>query len=413
MNTELYIARRISNHNKKSKLSQSIIKINIAGIALGVAVMIISISVVTGFKKQITDKVIGFAAHIQITNFDANNSYETEPISTSQTFLPELEVMPGITHVNCFANKYGVLKKGAEFQGLVFKGVGSDFNPDFINSNLVKGFFPVYSDTARSNLIVISEWVANKLLLDTGDLTGAFFIQDPPRARRFKIAGIYSTTLEEFDKLFTYCDIKHLQKLNNWTDNQVSGFEIYTDNYKLIDDYYSKVYRIAGMTFLPDGSKLRINSIKQKYPHIFDWLNLQDMNVWVILCLMLLIAGFNLISGLLILILDRTHMIGLLKAMGTNSRSLKKIFIYQSSFLAIKGLLIGNIIGIGLCLLQQQFNIIRLDQSAYFLNSVPINLSVSAILLLNLGTFALTLLMLQLPLRIISNIEPSKSIRFE
>jgi lipoprotein-releasing system permease protein len=413
LNTELFIAKRLFSGREAGKFSRPILSFNVIGIALGVAVMVISVIIVTGFKNEITEKVIGFGSHIQITNFDSNRSYETLPVQKDEQTIHDIKSGSGITEVSVFANKYGILKKELDFQGVVLKGVDKGYNWSFFEKSLVDGHIPQYSDTATSNDILVSEYVASALKLNVGDPIGAFFIQKPPRMRRFNIAGIYKTTLEEFDQTFVMCDIQHVQKLNGWTNDQISGYEITTDNYKMLDYYALQLFNKIGNQFFEEGSKLKISTITEKYPYIFDWLNLQDINVWVILIIMITVACFNIIAGLLILVLDRTQMIGILKALGTTNRSIKKVFIYQSLLLAFKGIVIGNLIGLGICFVQWKFNLLKLDQSAYFLDAVPVNFNIPLLFLLNIGIFLIIFLILLLPSIIISKIDPAKSIRFE
>jgi lipoprotein-releasing system permease protein len=277
---------------------------------------------------------------------------------------------------------------------------------------MVEGSVFQVNDSATINSIIISKHIARILNLNVGDKILAYFIQEPPRMRAFTISGIYETSLAEFDEKFALVDIKHIQKLNNWTDNQISGFEVLINDFNNIDKLTQDVRDIVGFNFNLDGTKLRVMSIKEKYPQMFDWLNLTDMNVWVILILMISVAGFNMVSGLLILTLERTNMIGILKAMGTKNWSIRKIFLYQSGFLISKGLFWGNIIGIAICFLQAKFQIIKLDPTSYYLDAVPINLKLWHILALNSGTLAITVIMLVIPSYIISRLSPEKTIRF-
>ena len=413
LNTELFIAKRIfSDKSVKKGISQPIVSIAIVGIALGLAVMILSVAIVTAFKAEISNKVIGFGSHIQIVNYDTNISFETEPINKQQDFFNDVENLIGIKTVQEFGMKAGIIKTKTDIQGIVLKGVGSNYDWSFFNQNLIEGETLQVNDSVTSNNILISKHTAQILNLNVGDKIAAYFIQDPPRMRAFKVSGIYETSLGEFDERFALVDIKHIQKLNNWSNNQISGFEITIDDFKDIDRLTQDVRDIVGFHFNPDGTKLKVLSIKEKYPQMFDWLNLTDMNVWIILILMISVAGFNMVSGLLILILERTNMIGILKAMGTRNWSIRKIFLYQSSFLISKGLLWGNIIGIVICFLQAKFQIVKLDPTSYYLDAVPINLKLWHLLALNSGTLAVTVVMLIIPSYIISKLSPEKTIRF-
>ncbi len=412
MNIEYFIAKRLSvGKEAKRYVSRSIVRFASVSIALGLAVMIITVSVVTGFKNKITYKIFGFGSHIQIVNFDSNSSYETVPITPNPAILKEIASLPDVKHVQQFATKPGIIKTRNEIQGVVLKGIDKDFDWSFFKENLISGEIISISDTVSNN-ILISKFIASLLKLKTGDEIAMFFVQDPPRMRRFKISGIYETGMEEFDKLFVYADIKHIQKLNNWNKNEITGYEIALTGYKKIDKVHHEVTNIVGLKLNPDGSGLKVTDIKERYTQIFDWLNLQNMNVWIILALMLLVAGFNMVSGLIILILERTNMIGLLKSLGASNSLVSNIFLYQSGFLIIKGLIWGNVIGVSICLLQYHFNFIPLDQSSYFLNSVPINLNIFYLLLLNIGTAILTLAMLVVPSMIISRVTPESTLRF-
>jgi lipoprotein-releasing system permease protein len=413
LNTELFIAKRLfSDKGAKKGISQSIVTIAVIGIALGLAVMILSVAIVTGFKSEISNKVIGFGSHIQILNYDTNVSFETEPINKQQAFYSDIDNLAGIKKIQEFAIKAGIIKTDTDIQAIVLKGIGSDFNWSFFNQNMVEGETFVVNDSVKTNSIIISKHIATLLKLKTGDKIVAYFIQEPARMRSFTITGIYETSLKEFDEKFALIDIKHIQKLNSWTTDQISGFEVLIENFSQIDKMTEDVRDIVGFHFNPDGTKLKVLSIKQKYPQMFDWLNLTDMNVWIILILMISVSGFNMVSGLLILILERTNMIGILKAMGTKNWSIRKIFLYQSGLLISKGLLWGNIIGLLICGIQAKFQVFKLDASSYYLDAVPINLKLWHILALNSGTLAITIIMLVVPSYIISRLSPEKTIRF-
>lgn len=415
MNTELFIARRLLTEKKEKKgISQPIVTIAVIGISLGLAVMILAVAIASGFKKEISNKLIGFGSHIQIINYDTNISYETVPINKDQFFFEDIKKIKGVKQIQQFGMKAGIIKtKSEDIHGVVLKGVGSDFDWSFFERNMVAGKTFRVTDTSKTDQIIISEHIANLLKLKPGDKIAAYFIQDPPRMRVFSISGIYNTSLAEFDEKFILVDLGHIQRLNNWGGNQISGYEVIIDEFSQIDYITREIRDIVGFQFDPNGAKLKVQSIKEKYPQMFDWLNLTDMNVWIILILMTAVAGFNMVSGLLILILERTNMIGILKAMGTKNWSIRKIFLYQSAFLISKGLLWGNIIGVAICFIQLKFQLFSLDPSSYYLEAVPINLELWHILGLNLGTLAITVLMLVVPSYIISKLSPEKTIRFE
>lgn len=392
--------------------SRSILGIAVAGIAVGLAVMLVSVAIVTGFKNEISRKVIGFGAHISITNYDSNSSYETVPISGEQTWVSSLREMEGVKSVDRYIVKAGIVKTADYLQGVVFKGVDEEYNWSFFEEYLVDGKLLKINDTARTNGVLVSKSIADVLNLKVGDSFAAYFIQNPPRMRKFTVEGIYNTQLEEFDKMYIVADIKHLRKLNDWKDGQVSGFEVKIDDIDQLDEMERKVSKTC-CSYNPDGEILKVTNIRQEYPGIFDWLSLLDMNVWIILGLMVAVTGFNMISGLLVLILERVNMIGILKSMGATNVSVRKVFLYFASYLTIKGLLWGNVIGILLCVLQYYFGIIHLDPASYYVSTVPINLDIVNILLLNAGTLVVIVVMMILPSFIVSKITPADSMRFE
>ncbi len=417
MNTELFISRRLffDKANKKH-LSQRIIRIALAGIALGLTVMIIAVAVVTGFKKEIRRKVIGFSSHIQVINYDSNSSYETQPVSIDQPFLPAVKSIPGVTHIQIFATKPGMIKTEEFIQGIVFKGAGTDYDWSFFSENLVEGTLPAINDSVRTPEILLSQQVANLLKLKLNDLAVFYFINEDeviPRMLQLKISGIYRSGFEEFDNVFIIGDIKQIQRLNNWEANQVSGFEVLVDDFFKIDDIEQEVRDNVILHRDEDSDILRTESITRQYPQIFDWLTILDMNVWIILILMVMVAGFNMVSGLLVLILERTTMIGVLKAMGNPNWNIRKIFIYLSVFLTGRGMLWGNVIGVSIVVIQKVFHVLKLDPASYYVEFVPMNFSLLHLLLLNLGTISVTALILIIPSWFISRISPDKVIRFD
>ena len=313
MNLPLFIAQRmIKGRREGESFSRPINVIAIVGISVGLAVMILAIAILTGFKQQIREKIVGFGSHIQILNYDSNISYETAPISISQDFLPEIRSMEGIRHIEVFATKAGIIKTDEDIQGVVLKGVGPDFDWDYFRSNMVEGQVFTVTDTAEfpGTKVVISKLISDMLKLKTGDSFAMHFIQDPPRMRKFTVSGIYETSLEEFDKIYLFCDIGQIRRLNGWEDDQVSGFEIFIDDFKRLDEMTFRVMDAVGYMISENETNVRVTNIRDRFPQIFDWLNFQDLNVVVIIILMLLVAGFNMISGILILILEKTNMIG-------------------------------------------------------------------------------------------------------
>ena len=413
MNTELFIVRRLIGSRKEGRsFSRSIVGIAMFGIAMSLAVMIVAVAIVTGFKKEISNKVTGFGAHIQILNMDSNLSYETAPVPSGLESVKRIREIEGIKNVQPFAIKAGIIKTGEEIHGAVLKGIDKSFDWTFIEEHLSEGELFHVNDTVRTNNVVLSGSTARLLNLGVGDRFTMYFIQDPPRARTFTISGIYNTSLEQFDMLYIFADIKQVQRLNNWDMGEVSGYEVLIEKMDKLPEMTWLVREQVGIDFLEDGSRLRLETIEQKYAQIFDWLKLQDMNVIVLVILMVVVAGFNMISGLLILILERTNMIGILKALGTNNVSVRKIFMYQSAYLTLVGLFWGNLFGLGICLAQKYLNLMPLDPSSYYLDTVPINLNLLHLLMLNLGTMVITFLFLLIPSMIIARISPEKSIRF-
>ncbi|GAB6394643.1 MAG: ABC transporter permease [Bacteroidales bacterium] len=380
-------------------------RIAVTGIALGLAVMILSVAIIVGFKKEVRNKVIGFGSHIQITNLDSNTSYETAPIAVTDSLLDMLNAYPGIKRVEAFATKPGILKTETDFQGIILKGVDEHYDWTFFRENLKEGeTFTVQPEKISSD-VIISRYLANLLKLKTGDTFLTYFVQEDVRARRFTVAGIYETGFGDYDKLFVLTDIKQIRRLNGWADNEASGLELQVSDYDRLD-------AIAEDLFFADGG-LYARSIKDLNPMIFSWLDILDINVAVILILMLVVAGVTMISGLLVIILERINMIGILKALGQDSGSIRKIFLYVSFFLIGKGMLWGNVIGIAVCVIQSVFHLFKLNPSTYYLNAVPIDLSLQSLLLLNAGTLAASMLMMLAPSHLITKIEPARSIRFE
>ena len=417
MNTELFISNRLFfDKTNQHFLSKKIIRIALFGIALGLAVMIVSVAVITGFKTEIRNKVIGFGSHIQIVNYESKNSYEIPPVSKNQPFVDKLKTMNGIKTVQVFATKPGMIKTDESIQGIVFKGVEPGYNWSFFQKNLIDGTLPQLNDTSRVNEILLSENVSQLLKLKTGDSAVLYFVNEheiTPRMLQLKVCGIYRTSLEEFDNLFIIGDIKQVQRLNDWQSDQISGFEILVSDFNQIDVIEQQV-RYLVLDYSQDKSAiLRTESIMRQYPQIFDWLSILDMNVWVILTLMVMVAGFNMISALLVLILERSTMIGVLKAMGSPNWSIRKVFLYLSVFLTSRGMLWGNAIGIALILIQKIFHLIHLNPASYYVDVVPVNFNILHILLLNAGSIAITTLMLVIPSYLVSKISPDKSMRFD
>ncbi|MDE5423828.1 ABC transporter permease [Ancylomarina sp. DW003] len=413
MNLELFIAKKITYKNKSDRqISRPIISIATLGIALGLAVMILAVAIVTGFKAGITEKLTGFGSHIQISNYDNNNSFETYPIDENLIPIERLSQIDGIKHIQSYATKPGIIKTN-EIEGVVINGIPLNYDWSFFKDKLVEGDTFNMVNSKKSNEALISEKLANLLHLKLGDKFIVYFVQQPIRQRAFKISGIYNSGMDEFDKLFVIADMRHIQKLNNWSANQVSGLEFILNDFTKLEETKDLIRDNITGIFTEDGSTFKVRSIKQKYPQIFNWLEMLDINVWIILGLMILVAGFNMISGLLIIILEKTNMIGILKALGTDNWSVRKIFLYQSSMIIGKGMILGNLIGIGICLIQYHFQLIGLDPVNYYLDTVPINLNIVHLILLNIGTLIATVSMLIVPSYWITRITPNKAIKFD
>jgi lipoprotein-releasing system permease protein len=407
LNFELFTARKIlKGSNEGNRFSAPIIRISILAIALGVAVMIIAMAIVNGFQTEIRNKIVGFGAHTSITSYNTQNQLDPKPIDRNQDFLPKIQNHEAVNNIQVFASKGGIIKTEKDIYGVVLKGVGSDYDWSFFNQNLVAGHKITISDTNRNDSILISEYIANKLYLAVGDEIRMYFIQEPPRVRKFSIAGIYNTGFGEMDELYVIGDIQHIQKLNNWSDNLVTGFEVSVNDFEKLDEVDEFIYHNIGYNFTS-------TSIKTARADIFNWLDLQDINVLVIIILMLLVAGINIISALLIMVIERTNMIGILKTVGANNSSIRRIFLYSATYLIGIGLFWGNLIGISFCVLQQQFQFFKLDEEAYYIDRVPIEINMIEIIALNLGTLIISVAILVIPSLIISKITPAKAIKFD
>jgi lipoprotein-releasing system permease protein len=357
--------------------------------------------------------VIGFGSHIQVTNFDMNNSYETHPIAVSDSLLDEIRRMPDILRVQKFATKPGIIKTDRDFQGIILKGIDESYDCDFFRRNLVEGEALTVTPDSTGNNVMISKTIADKLNLKLGDSFITYFIQEPLRARKYTITGIYRTNFVDYDKLFVFADIKQIRRLSGWDEDMVSGLEILVKDYDRLDKISLQLYVDLQARNDRLGNHFYARSIKQMNPVIFEWLDVLDTNVVVILLLMLVVVGFSMISGLLIIILEKANMIGILKALGENNTGIRKIFLYISAFLIGKGLLWGNVIALTVCLIQKHFGLFKLNPETYYVSEVPIDLSILSVLLINIGTLIVTLLMLIGPSYLVAKISPAKTIRFE
>lgn len=406
MNASTFISKRIFSLSKEN-LSSTVMRIAVTSVALGIAIMLISIAVVVGFKNQIKDKVIGFVAPIHVQALNQNESIEETPFLFNDVLKHCLK-MPFITEMHKTANKAGIIKTDDEIHAVVLKGVDFDYNWKYIDSYLVGGEIPKYVENERSNDVVVSNIIAHKMNLKVGDPVRIWFVDQDMKARgrKFTVKGIYETGLQECDERYVYCDLNQIRRLNGWDNGEIGHLEIWVDDEKNIEEYNRQIY-------FSIPTELVSYSAMDSYPQIFDWLALQDMNVVIIIVLMSLVAGITIISMLLIIILERTSTIGLLKAMGASNGLIRSIFLKRSCRILLIGMAIGNVIGIGLCLIQQYTSVISLSPESYYLSAVPIELNIWYILALNVGTMILWVLMLLLPTMLINNVRPSKSIRFE
>jgi lipoprotein-releasing system permease protein len=415
LNTERFLAKRIiSSSGSGSRFSRPIVRIAVIGIALGLAVMILTVAIVKGFQQEVRDKLIGMGSHIQVTNYDNNSSVEPQPILKNQPFLSQIRKDGLISHVQIYTTKTGIVKTKTMNEGIVLKGIGEDYDWTFISKNLKQGKVFTVSDTGLSRSIVISKFVADKLEMNLNDKMIIYFLSQrndstgvryEQRVKTFYISGIYETGMEDIDKSLALVDIRQLQRLNYWTANQIGGFEMTIRDYNQIDKAGDEINALI-------GEGLLAQTIKQINPTIFSWLELQDVNAVIVIALMILVAGINMISALLILILERTNMIGILKALGSTNKSIQQVFLYNAAYLIGKGLLWGNIMGLGLAFLQKYYGLFKLDEATYYVAVIPIELNWMYIILLNIGTLICCLLMLIIPSFIVSRITPVKAIRF-
>ncbi|MFO0477975.1 MAG: ABC transporter permease [Bacteroidota bacterium] len=422
MNFSNYIATRILKSEKlQSNISSPIVKIGIIGISLGVAVMIITLAIVTGFQIQITNKITTFTSHLQINDYDHNQSFEPNPISIDSNLLRAIDAIPNVKLHQAFATKNGILKTKTDNEGVILKGVDETFDWTYLKPYMIQGKALSINKNEVSKQICISKLLADKLNIklnqkmliyfmskkkvSEGDFASENYIEYEPRVKDFYVKGIFNTGFSDFDKNLVFVDLKQIQKLNHWQPNEVAGYEVYLKDFNLLEQSLEDINDVVGY-------KYTVSSAKQLQNSIFSWLDMIDVNAIVIITLMVLVAAINVISALLILILERTNMIGLLKAFGSSKQSIRKIFFYVSIQLLFKGLLIGNIIGIGFCLIQNYFHILPLNPETYYLNDVPINFSLTHVVLVNIGTTIICLLMLFLPTLILNKITPIKAIQF-
>lgn len=415
MNFPLFIARHINQEDKgKRQVSKPVIRIATAGVAIGLAVMIISVCVVLGFKHTIRDKVVGFGSHIQVADFLTLQTSDQHPIFMGDSMLSVLREMPEVKHVQRYAYKQGILKTDNDFLGVVFKGLGPEFDTTFIHQNMVKGSIPAFSDENSGNKILVSKTMADQLKLEVGQRLFSYFIdQDGVRTRRFTVAGIYQTNLSQYDKTICLTDLYTVVKLNSWQTDQASGAEITIQDPNRMDIVEGHFIEKVNRTTDPYGETYSSLTIRELNPAIFSWLDLLDLNVWIILALMVAVAGVTMVSGLLIIILERTNMIGILKALGARNKTIRHTFLWFSVFIIGKGLLYGNILALGLLMLQKYTSLVKLDPTTYYVNTVPVEINIPLIVLINIATLLICVLVLIVPSFLISHIHPVKAIRYE
>lgn len=415
MNFPLFIATRLyRSQGDKRKVSRPAIKIATAGVTIGLAVMIVSVFVVLGFKHSIRNKVIGFGSHIQVTNFIGQTASEQYPIQMDDSMMHVIRSINGVRHAERFAYKQGILKTDNDFLGVILKGVGPEYDSTFIHSNMVSGCFPKFSDKEASNSIVISQSIADKLKVRQGQRIFAYFIDsNGVRIRRFTIAGIYQTNLSQYDTYICFTDLYTAVRLNGWKPDQASGAEITVNDFNRVNEVEQQFIEKVNKTTDHYGETYSSQTIQDINPQIFQWLDLLDMNVWIILALMTAVAGVTMISGLLIIILERTTMIGVLKALGARNATIRHTFMCFATFIIGRGLLYGNILGVGLSLLQKYLGIVKLDPATYYVSTVPIEINIPALLLLNVATLVISVFVLIAPSYLIAHIHPARSMRYE
>ncbi len=412
MKLEWFIARRISGKSYNKGVSSTVVKIAVAAVALSVAVMIVSMSVIIGFKNEIMDKVVGFGSCVNIVNRETGGNYETMPISSEQDFFPSIENEQGINHIQRYVMKPAILKSGADILGVIIKGVGSEYDFKFFEDNMLEGCAPKIISGQKTDSMLISKRMADLLNLKLGDKVVAYFVQDPPRMRKYTVSGIYQTGLEDYDKLFCFTDMTDIQKINGWNENQISGFEVMIDDFSKLEEMSSLVREYAGYQISEDGAMLRVTNVKDNNRQLFDWITLTEMNVYVILAIMFFVAFVNMSTAMLIIIFERAAMIGIMKAVGSSNWLIRKIFIIQSVHITSRGVVIGNIVAAVLILLEQYFHLVGLDPASYYVDHVPAEFQLWYFIAIDLGTLLVMSIMLVLPSMAISKMEPAKVVNF-
>lgn len=415
MNLPYFLAHRIyAQNDDKRKVSRPAIRIATIGVAIGLAVMIVSVCVVLGFKHAIRDKVIGFGSHIQVAEYNALMGGDGRAVQMDDSVMSVLSHIQGVKHVQRFAYRQGILKTDDDFLGVMFKGVGPEFDSTFIHKNMVEGSIPRFSDKVSGNKLLISKSMADKLHLKTGSRLFAYFIDyTGVRMRRFTISGVYQTNLTQYDNTICFTDLHAVAKLNGWPADVAGGAELTINNFEQLDDVERTVIAKVNRTTDHYGNTFASKTIKEVSPQIFSWLSLLDLNVWIILAIMMCVAAVTMISGLLIIILERTQMIGLLKALGAGNAIVRHTFMWFSAFIIGRGLLWGNLVGLGLVALQYVTGLVKLDPATYYVSTVPVEVNLLYVVLLNIGTLIISLFVLIAPSYLISHIHPAKTMSYE
>jgi len=414
MNLPFFIARRIySDQGDKRKVSRPAIRIATLGVGIGLAVMIITVSVVLGFQHTIRDKVVGFGSHIQVQNIMSFNTSSRVPVCIDDSMLNVLNNLKGVRHAERYALTQGILKTDDDFLGVVFKGIGPEYDMTFLKENLVEGEMPQFSDTTNTNKLLLSRMIADKLKLSVGDRVYAYFIDESVRTRRYTVVGIYQTNMTRFDESLCLTDLYATVKINGWEKGEVSGAELLVDNFDQLEQTADEVVDKVNRSTDKNGNIFSSQTIYEAYPQVFTWLELLDINVWIILALMVCVAGFTMISGLLIIILERTQMIGVMKALGARNKTIRHTFLWFAAFIIGQGLLLGNIIGLGLIFLQKATGFVSLDPQTYYVSEAPMEINIPLFILLNIATLLISIFVLIAPSYLISHIHPAKSMRYE
>ena len=414
MSLSFFIAHRLYCEKKEGRqISRPAVLISKTGIAVGLAVMLVAVCVIVGFKSEVRDKIVGFGGHVQINNLEQMQPYEPLAIGIDDTLINSLATFPNVKHIQRYSVKPGMIKTEKAFQGMVLKGVGQDYDLSFLRSHLIGGEFPNFTDSITSNQVVVSQAMAEQLELNLGDKLDTYYIENEIRIRRLSIVGIYCTGFTEYDSYFLFTDLHTVNRLNHFQSGQVSGIEVILDNYVALENDTWEIGSFLEKCIDRYGAKYTARNVEQLNPAIFAWLGVLDVDIWVILVLMMGVAGFTMISGLLILIIERAAMIGTLKSLGANNGIIRRVFLWLSVFIIGRGMLWGNVIGLGFCLLQYYTGLLTLDAETYYMDAVPIAFNIKYLILLNAGTLLASVLILLGPSYLIARIRPADAMRFE